>query len=290
MIAKEELKPVSLSTIFSWFERGDMPTESQFQQTFSSFRLVEEKLKIDEVEGLREALEEVPSDTNFLHHLQDENAHNAVLAGLNASNLTTANVNEWREKLKINLSATIDGLGEIGNVYTKAQIEEIANGLRIKDNEILERIERITQILNSDDINLDDLQEIVVYIKENRQQIEFLTNILAEGSADDKIKLTGVYSNWGKLSYQNEFNDSVYDKIQDIEEDLRAVKVVHEEMVKKDVVIKHDLNTFSFIIDAYDTVTMFTMPLKVKRIDRNSIEVLFDSLPPNMIQLTIKKI
>jgi len=35
---------------------------------------------------------------------------------------------------------------------------------------------------------------------------------------------------------------------------------------------------------------MFTVPLKVRRIDTNTIEVLFDSVPPNIIQLTIKKI
>ncbi|WP_435525362.1 hypothetical protein [Chryseobacterium indoltheticum] len=53
--------------------------------------------------------------------------------------------------------------------------------------------------------------------------------------------------------------------------------------------IRHDLDTLSFVIDAYDIVTMFTVPLKVRRIDTNNIEVLFDSLPPNIIQLTIKK-
>ncbi len=82
----------------------------------------------------------------------------------------------------------------------------------------------------------------------------------------------------------------MYDKIKKIEDAANFEKIRHEEKVRGDSRIKHDLNTLSFVIDAYDTVTMFTVPLKVKRIDTNTIDVLFDSLPPNMIQLTIKKI
>lgn len=58
--------------------------------------------------------------------------------------------------------------------------------------------------------------------------------------------------------------------------------------MQNDSRIKHDLNTLSFAIDAYDTVTLFSIPIKVRRIDPNTIDVLFDSVPPNMIQLTIK--
>lgn len=121
---------VPLKTIFSWFEKGDMPTENQFQQTFSSFRHLDENIKMDEVTGLNETFQKTVSSTTFTNHLQDESAHDLVLAKLNASNLTARNVEEWKEKLKIKLAATIDDDEETGNVYTKEQIEEIVNILQ----------------------------------------------------------------------------------------------------------------------------------------------------------------
>lgn len=121
---------VPLKTIFSWFEKGDMPTEHQFQQTFSSFRHLDENINMDEVMGLNEAFQKTVSSTTFTNHLQDESAHDLVLAKLNASNLTAKNIEEWKEKLKIKLAATIDEGEETGNVYTKKQIEEIVNILQ----------------------------------------------------------------------------------------------------------------------------------------------------------------
>lgn len=121
---------VPLKTIFSWFEKGDIPTEHQFQQTFSSFRHLDENIKMDEVTGLNETFQKTVSSTTFTNHLQDESAHDLVLAKLNASNLTARNVEEWKEKLKIRPAATIDDGEESGNVYTKAQIEKIVNILQ----------------------------------------------------------------------------------------------------------------------------------------------------------------
>lgn len=279
-----------LNIIFSWFEKGDIPTEYQFKETFSSFRHLDEKIKMDEVAGLHEAFQNTLSATTFNNHLEDENAHNLVLAKRNASNLTAANVEEWKEKLKIKLAATIDGAEETGNVYTKEQIREFVNVLQAKDNELLERIAKINELLASDDTNLDTLQEIVGYIKESRTQIELLKETVITIISDDKVHLAGSYSNWGSVTYQNQFNDLVYGKIKTIEDAASSEKIKHEERVRGDSRIKHDLDTLSFVIDAYDTVTMFTIPLKVRRIDTNNIEVLFDSLPPNIIQLTIKKL
>lgn len=281
---------VPLSVIFSWFEKGDIPTDYQFQQTFSSFRHVDEKIKMYDVAGLTEEFQKTLSTTTFTDHLEDENAHQSVLAKLNASNLSASNVEEWKEKLKINLAATIDGSEETGNVYSKEQINEILNVFQAQDHEMLQRIEQINEILTSDDVNLNELQEIVDGIKENREQVQLLKDAIDRGFSDDKINLVGSYSNWGTVTYQNQFNNLVYDKIKNIEDVTNPEKIRHEVRVRGDSIIKHDLNTLAFVIDAYDTVTMFTVPLKVRRIDTGNIEVLFDSIPPNTIQLTIKKI
>ncbi|AZA57078.1 hypothetical protein EG349_19435 [Chryseobacterium shandongense] len=280
---------VPLTTIFSWFEKGDFPTEYQFKQTFSSFRHADERIRMDEVSGLQETVQNIVSANVFNDHLEDENAHISVLAKLNASNLSATDINNWKEKLQINAAATIDGDHNTGNVYTKAQTEQILNILRAKDDALLQSIDEIGELLASDDVNLDKLQEIVHYIKENRRQIELMSDIIAEGSSDDTINLVGSYSHWGAITYQSQFNNLVYEKIRQIE-DTGLEKIRHEEKVRSDSRIKHDLNTLSFAIDAYDIVTMFSIPLKVRRIDTNTIDVLFDSVPPNMIQLTIKKL
>ncbi|HEX7868926.1 MAG TPA: hypothetical protein VF455_02325, partial [Chryseobacterium sp.] len=45
-----------LETILSWFQTGDMPTEEEFQETFSSFRLKNTKIPIAEVDKLEALL------------------------------------------------------------------------------------------------------------------------------------------------------------------------------------------------------------------------------------------
>ncbi|MCS3870479.1 hemerythrin superfamily protein [Chryseobacterium ginsenosidimutans] len=204
---------IPLHIIFSWFEAGDFPTETQFKETFSSFYHKDDSIPIENIEGFEE-------------------------------------------------------------IFQSFSLE----------------IENIKKILLSNDLSLDELQEIADYIKENKRQIELLKEDIIRNSSDDKINLIGSYSNWGAITYQNQFNDLVYDKIKNIEDATSSEKNKYEERVRGDSRIKHDLDTLSFVIDAYDTVTMFTIPLKVRRIDTNTIEVLFDSIPPNIIQITIKKI
>ncbi|MCI3935590.1 hypothetical protein MQX03_00135 [Chryseobacterium aahli] len=45
-----------LKTILSWFQTGDMPTQEEFQETFSSFRHNNTKIPIAEVDGLQSSL------------------------------------------------------------------------------------------------------------------------------------------------------------------------------------------------------------------------------------------
>lgn len=85
----------SLPQIYSWFQTGDIPTQEQFQQTFSSFRHKEDKIAIQEINGLETALNNKLST----QHINDENAHNTVLSQKDASNLTDDDVAKWKEKL-----------------------------------------------------------------------------------------------------------------------------------------------------------------------------------------------
>jgi len=278
-----------LDIIFSWFEAGDFPTETQFKETFSSFYHKDSLIPMENIEGFGEIFQLFTSAEAFKGHLTDSKAHSEFLALLNASNLTPAHVDSWKTKLGISNTATIDDSDQLGNVYTKIQVDGFVGKLKDVDKDLTSEVEKIKKLLLSNDPSLDELQEIVDYIKENKEQIELLNEAVIN-SSDDKLNVVGRYLNWGAISYQNQFNDLVYDKIKTIEDTVSSEKIKYEERIRGDSIIKHDLNTLSFVIDAYDTVTMFTIPIKVRRIDTNTIEVLFDSVPPNIIQLTIKKI
>lgn len=114
-----------LSTILSWFETGDIPTQNQFQQTFSSFRHKDENIAINNITGLETALNNKLSSG----HANDTNAHINVLAKLDASNLNYANTEAWRLALGVgdipDNVALVD-IGEAQEVYNKMQIHAMS--------------------------------------------------------------------------------------------------------------------------------------------------------------------
>ncbi|WP_312395752.1 hypothetical protein [Chryseobacterium sp.] len=119
---------VSLSTIFSWFETGDVPTQDQFQQTFSSFLHKEEDIPMTKITGLNNAFSNTVSTSTFNLHLTDSNAHKTTLAMLNASNLNEDNKAAWRSILGIGNVPDNVGLVDEGvqqSVYNKDQVSEM---------------------------------------------------------------------------------------------------------------------------------------------------------------------
>lgn len=279
-----------LNTIFSWFETGDFPTQDQFQQTFSSFDHKSDILPYTRIEGLDAKFNLMLPKSQFETHVSDPSSHAGYLVLKNASNLTATNVNEWKSKLGISYVATIDGSGQPGNVFTKDQIQEIVTLLNMQDDEAIQLIENIREMLTSDDVNLDELQEVINYIKQNREQIELLQQVIVGTTTDDKVTLTGQYPDWG-VNLQNHFNTTVYDRVKHLEQALEQLSSERFAIeIPNQQVITHNLNTFDFVVDAYDTVSLFTLPIVVKRIDLNTAEVLFDSTPNQPVKVTFRKI
>lgn len=116
-----------LPTILSWFETGDIPTQEQFQQTFSSFRHKDVNITMNNITGLESAL----NGKLGSNHTTDTNAHITTLAKLDASNLNDVNKDAWKVALGVsplpdNIAMVDDG--ESPEVFSKDQIEEkIAN-------------------------------------------------------------------------------------------------------------------------------------------------------------------
>ena len=85
-----------LNTIFTWFETGDIPTQEQFQQTFSSFYHKDNLIPVAQIEGITELVEGFASAEALENHVEDTEAHHLFLAKIDASNLSDLNVESWQ--------------------------------------------------------------------------------------------------------------------------------------------------------------------------------------------------
>jgi hypothetical protein len=283
----------SLLEIFGWFETGDIPTQDQFRATFSSFRHKENKIPFNEVEGLATAFQNTVTDSGFTAFKDDVNGKIIQLAKKDGSNLLPVDVISWKDALGIASIAVVDSLDENGavvegNVYNKDQVLSMLDMLRAQVDGSYDVIENIRLSLVSNDLNLDELQEIVDFIKKNREDIELLQQISVGNTTDDRITLTGNYPGWG-VNLQNQLNDLLYEKTTMIES-VVANYGKHREGITGDAVINHNLDTYEFVCEAYDAVTLYKVPIRVRILSENSIEITFDDQPINAIKVTISKI
>ncbi|MGN7705360.1 hypothetical protein [Chryseobacterium sp. 22543] len=240
-----------LHTIFSWFETGDFPTETQFKDTFLSFYHKDDLIPMQGIEGFEEIFQLFASAEAFQAHLKDPNAHSEYLALLNAGNLTSAHVDSWKGKLGISNAATIDSSDQLGNAYTKIQVDGFVDALKDADKDLALKIENIRNVLLSNDLSLDELQEIVNFIKKNRDDIEALKAIPIGESREDKVKLLLDYDGLGSPKNQQEFNKQVYDKVLLISQTATSAVV----QVTGSTEFPNTLETENVIIQARDSVT-----------------------------------
>lgn len=117
-----------LNTLLSWFETGDFPTQAQFQASWSSFWHKDEPIPMSQVSGLAGLFEQTASAQALSSHLNDSNAHTGYLAKLDASNLTAAHVNAWKNRLgvdEIPANTALVDMGQSQSVYNKEQINSL---------------------------------------------------------------------------------------------------------------------------------------------------------------------
>lgn len=239
-----------LHTIFSWFETGDFPTEAEFKETFLSFYHKDDPIPMKSIEGFEEIFQLFASAEAFQKHLTDPAAHSEYLALLNAGNLTPAHVESWKNKLGIKNAATIDSSDQLGNVYTKIQVDGFVDELKDADKDLASDIEKIKKILLSNDLSLDELQEIIDFIKKSREDIEALKAVSGQTS-EDKVKLLLDYNALGSPKNQQDFNKQIYDKVLLISQTPTSAVV----QVEGNAVFPNTLETENVIIQARDSVT-----------------------------------
>jgi len=239
-----------LHTIFSWFQSGDFPTEAQFKATFSSFYHKDYPIPMESIEGF-EDLSQFVSKNTFEGHITDSGAHSGYLALLNAANLTQTDIKSWKTKLGIDNAGTVDADNQSGNVYTKTQTNSFIDQLKESDSDLALEIANIRKVLLSNDLSLDELQEIVDFIKKSRTDIEALKAVSLEETKEDKVKLLLDYSWLNSPKNQQEFNQKIYDEVLSIAQTPTSAVI----QITESTVFPNPVETENVIIQARDSVT-----------------------------------
>lgn len=123
-----------IDTVKAWFNSGDEPTQAQFFQKFAWLRWKDEKVPTADVDGLNDLLIAKADKVPFDVHLADAIKH-----------ITPQERAAWNGDIPIS---------------------------RITDLQAF--ISSVNTLLASDDVTLDELQEIVTYIKQNKSDLQNL--------------------------------------------------------------------------------------------------------------------
>lgn len=156
----------AITILKQWFANFKKPTQEHFWAWIDSFWHKSEKIPMANIEGLESLVEGTASAEQLRNHLTDTHAHKEVLdkkvdkvAGkkLSTEDFTT----ELRRKLEALEQVDISGLLPKGGYTGTAQ-------------DLKKLIDNLTRILQSPDTELDELQEIVAYIKQNKHILSTL--------------------------------------------------------------------------------------------------------------------
>lgn len=156
----------AITTLYKWFSDLMKPTGAQFKALIDSFWHKAEKIPISSIEGLDKLIEGTASDRQLQNHINDTNAHKEVLdkkVDKVAGKILSSNdfTNELRQKLEGLQQVDISLLLPRGNFTGTAQ-------------DLKDLIDGLTRILQSPDTELDELREIVAYIKQNKHILSTL--------------------------------------------------------------------------------------------------------------------
>ena len=156
----------AIQTLKQWFSNFKKPTQEQFWAWMDSFWHKSEKIPMESIEGLESAIQSTATAGQLQSHLTDSHAHKELLDNkvdkVPGKKLTTEDfTTELRKKLEGLQQVDISLLLPRGNFTGTAQ-------------DLKDLIDNLTRILQSPDTELDELQEIVAYIKQNKHILSTL--------------------------------------------------------------------------------------------------------------------
>ena len=155
-----------IQQLYKYFSDLMKPTGAQFRALIDSFWHKAEKIPISSIEGLDKLVEGTASAKQLQNHINDTNAHKELLDKkvdkVPGKKLTTEDfTTELRQKLEGLRQVDISLLLPRGNFTGTAQ-------------DLKDLTDNLTRILQSPDTELDELREIVAYIKQNKHILSTL--------------------------------------------------------------------------------------------------------------------
>jgi len=165
------------SIIKNWFKNGLIPFQEHFWNWIDSFRHMNDKIPLADVEGIDDALNSKASATVLNQHITANDAHQALFE-LKQSLIEKGQANGYvplNEIIKIS-SQFLDIVDDLitGGSTALASAETVKT--------LKGQIDAINLILTSDDVNLDTVQELVDAIKEVETSLQtILVNDLTTG-------------------------------------------------------------------------------------------------------------
>ena len=166
-----------IDTVKEWFKTGLKPTQAQFWAKFAYLRWKDEKIPVEDIQEIEEILNAKADKEAFDVHLTDAAAHVSLFA----------NKEDKANKGTSNGYAPLNEFTKIAYQYLNIVNDLITGGetslLSAEQGKVLQtQINGINTILQSDDIDLDTVQELVDAIKEVETSLEtILVNDLTTG-------------------------------------------------------------------------------------------------------------
>jgi len=156
----------AITTLYNWFSDLKKPTGAQFKALIDSFFHKSEKIPMTSIEGLENVIQGTASAEQLRNHLTDSQAHNGLFdAKVDKVPGKILSSNDFTNELRTKL----EGLQnvDISQLLPKGGYTGTAQNLK-------ELIDNIMRILQSPDTELDELREIVAFIKQNKRTLDTL--------------------------------------------------------------------------------------------------------------------
>jgi hypothetical protein len=167
----------NLNTIKNWFKTGSKPTQQQFSDTWDSFWHKYDNIPVAKIDGVDNLLNQKANKSVVDNHLTDSNAH--------AEKFSTKE--DKSKKGQAGGYAPLDEFVKIAADYLLIVDDLVTGGTdRIlsaqQGVELQSQINQINVLLESNDVNLDNVQELVDAIKTIQTSLQtILINDLTTG-------------------------------------------------------------------------------------------------------------
>ncbi|WP_163401400.1 hypothetical protein [Flavobacterium fluviatile] len=166
-----------IDTVKEWFKTGLKPTQAQFWAKFGYLRWKDEKIPVEDIQGIEEILNDKAEAAVLTNHLTDTNAHALQFEGKE----------DKENKGEPDGYAPLNEFAKIASQYLDIVNDLVTGGatslLSAEQGKNLQnQINGINTILTSNDVNLDTVQELVNAIKTVQTSLStILVNDLTTG-------------------------------------------------------------------------------------------------------------